>query len=107
MNKNPVFIAAILTAGFVFADGSKHDKGGAQHHHPSFEEMDANKDGKVSLEEFKSAAPKDAPAEKVEAKFKKFDTNADGSITKEEFDAAVQKMKEHTAANGDKAGGTK
>ena len=105
MKKSIVMIIAMLAAGFVFAADPQGGK--EANHHATFEEMDANKDGKVTLDEYKAAAPKDAPAEKVEARFKKIDANGDGVITKEEMDAATQKMKEHGGKHGDKAGGTK
>ena len=47
----------------------------------AFKKMDANSDGKVSLEEFKSGK-KDAAA--AEERFKKLDKNGDGSLTKDE-----------------------
>lgn len=92
MKKSVLMIVMMLAAGLVFAGEGKKEKG---KHGMSFETLDANKDGKITLDEFKAGAPKDAPAEKVEAKFKKIDANADGSVTKDEMDAAHQKAKEN------------
>lgn len=61
---------------------------------PSFEDVDTDSSGTVSLDEFKAAGPKDADASKAEAMFKSIDTNGDGSITKAEDDAFRSKMKE-------------
>lgn len=90
MKKSVLMIVAVLAAGLAFAGEGKKDKGGGDKPHrppPSFEQMDADKDGKVTAEEFKAAAPPKAPAEKIEAKFKKLDANADGSISKDEMPA--------------------
>jgi Ca2+-binding EF-hand superfamily protein len=56
----------------------------------AFERMDTNKDGKISLDEWKAAHPNDQNAE---AQFKKLDANGDGFLTKEEFQAAAQQSK--------------
>lgn len=53
-----------------------------------FTKKDADKDGKVSKEEFLKGA-KDAT--KAEATFAKKDTNKDGFISKEEFTVAPKK----------------
>jgi len=56
-----------------------------------FEQMDTNKDGKISLDEWKAAHPNDPNAE---AQFKKLDANGDGFLTIKEFQAAGQQVKE-------------
>lgn len=98
-----VMLAAMLASGAAFAEGDKKPgEGGKPRHHgpPPMEKLDTNKDGKVSFEEFKAGAPKDAPAEKVEAKFKKLDANGDGSITKDEF--AAMRPKDGDRPHGEK-----
>jgi Ca2+-binding EF-hand superfamily protein len=57
----------------------------------AFDRMDTNKDGKISLDEWKAAHPNDPNAE---AQFKKLDANGDGFLTKEEFEAAAQQSKQ-------------
>ena len=88
MNKRTlltVAIAALLSFPLALsaADEGKKKGGG-------FESMDANKDGKLSKEEF-SKNQKD-PA-KAESRFAQLDTNKDGFLSKEEV-AAGQKKKE-------------
>lgn len=53
---------------------------------PSFEKMDGNSDGALSLDEFKAGAPKGADSSKSEELFKKIDADGDGSISKAESD---------------------
>ncbi len=69
--------------------------GGARPHHkpPSFEQIDSNSDGGISLDEFESAAPKGADSSKSEELFKKIDADGDGSISKAESDAFKDKAK--------------
>jgi len=58
---------------------------------PSFEQIDSNSDGGISLEEFEGAAPKGADSSKSEELFKKIDSDGDGSISKAESDAFKDK----------------
>lgn len=69
--------------------------GGSRPHHkpPSFDQIDGNGDGGLSLEEFKSAAPKGADSSKSEELFKKIDSDGDGSISKAESDAFKDKAR--------------
>jgi Ca2+-binding EF-hand superfamily protein len=82
---------------------------------PSFEELDANKDGKVSLDEMKkhhetkmtehfkktdqngdgylSKEEHDSPMRPQMASFESLDSNGDGNVSKAEFDAAMEKRK--------------
>jgi Ca2+-binding EF-hand superfamily protein len=53
-----------------------------------FKKLDANGDGKVSLEEFKAGPIGKKDPAKAEEIFKKKDTNGDGSLSLEEFSAA-------------------
>jgi Ca2+-binding EF-hand superfamily protein len=64
---------------------------------PSFEKLDGNSDGALSLDEFKAGAPKGADSTKSEELFKKIDADGDGSITKaesEEFRAKRQEAQQ-------------
>jgi Ca2+-binding EF-hand superfamily protein len=54
---------------------------------PSFEKLDGNSDGSLSLDEFKSGGPKGVDDKKAEALFKTIDGDGDGSITKTESDS--------------------
>lgn len=56
---------------------------GMHRHPPAFDDLDANKDGKVTKDEF--AAP-------MAQRFGDIDTNGDGVITRDEFDAAHPPM---------------
>lgn len=64
---------------------------------PSFEKTDANSDGSLSLDEFKSGAPKGADASKIEEMFKSIDSDSDGAISKAEsetFKAEAKKAEQ-------------
>jgi Ca2+-binding EF-hand superfamily protein len=59
-----------------------------------FKGLDANKDGSITLEEFKNKKRKqEVPAEKLEARFTKMDADNDGSVTMEEFKKSLVKGK--------------
>ena len=80
--------------------------GGARPHHkpPSFEQIDNNSDGGISLDEFESAAPKGADSSKSEELFKKIDADGDGRISKAEAQANAPRLFAHfdqIDANGD------
>mgnify|MGYP001590635331 CR=1 FL=1 len=81
-----VITAASLTVPVMAAD----DKPDAGKHHPKvdkaevFKKADANADGQLSLDEFKTMAAKGDP----EKKFKAADADKDGALTLEEFKAA-------------------
>jgi len=78
-----------LTLGTVFAQEGR--KKGPPKDKPSIEEkfnrLDADKDGKLSLEEFKGKATKPEQIQRREKIFKMMDTNQDGFVTLEEFKA--------------------
>lgn len=61
---------------------------------PSFEKLDGNSDGALSLDEFKAGAPKGADSTKSEELFKKIDADGDGSITKAESEEFRVKREE-------------
>lgn len=52
---------------------------------PSFEEMDTNKDGKVSLDEYQASM-----AQMMKRRFDMLDTDKDGALTAEELKAGRQ-----------------
>jgi Ca2+-binding EF-hand superfamily protein len=54
---------------------------------PSFDTLDSDSSGSLSLDEFQSGAPKGADSAKSEALFKAIDSDSDGSVTKAESDA--------------------
>ena len=54
---------------------------------PSFDTLDADTSGALSLDEFKAGAPKGADSTKSEELFKAIDSDSDGSVTQEESDA--------------------
>lgn len=58
---------------------------------PSFETVDANSDGSLSLDEFQAGAPKGADSAKTEELFGKIDSNSDGAITQAEDEAFREK----------------
>lgn len=60
----------------------------------SFEKLDGNSDGALSLDEFKAGAPKGADSTKSEELFKKIDADGDGSITKAESEEFRAKREE-------------
>lgn len=58
---------------------------------PSFETLDGDSNGSLTLDEFKAGAPKGADSAKSEKLFKAIDTDGDGSVTKAESDAFKEK----------------
>lgn len=95
-------IALLAVGGFAAyaadaaAGGDHKDK--PKHERKTFEQLDADKDGKVTMAELKAGYP-DGNAERLEGMFKKKDANSDGSLSKEEYDA----KREHKDGGGDKA----
>ena len=80
--KNSVLLTALglaILAGGAIASG---DKEGGMHHRPhhSFEELDANGDGKLMQDEM---------AAHMQARFEGADTDGDGTLSKEELLARV------------------
>jgi len=68
-----------------------------RHPPPSFDKLDANGDGSISLDELESTrknmpAGKSGSADRAQAFLKKLDTNGDGSISKDEFAAFQSNM---------------
>lgn len=84
------FVAALacsLVVTAFAADGAKKDRDPAKF----FQKKDANSDGFLSLEEFKTGMPEKAAA-KAEGRFKSLDTSGDGKVSLDEFKAG---MKDH------------
>ena len=92
MKKSIVMLVAFASccgmAAFAAEGGDK-----PKHERKPFEQVDANKDGKISLDEFKGAMPKLDPA-KAEEIFKKKDKDADGSLSADEYNAAPKHKKD-------------
>lgn len=63
---------------------------------PTFESLDANKDGKLSKDEF---------PEQARAFFDMIDTNKDGFIDKQESDESIRRMREQFGGGGGMGGG--
>jgi hypothetical protein len=68
----------------------------------SFENMDADKDGKVTLEEFKAAQ-----AKLQELRFRQMDADGDGKLTKEEVDKSREGFGRGGMQRGGRGGGGK
>ena len=58
-----------------------------------FSRKDADSDGFLSLEEYKTGL-KDKALENADRRFKKIDTNSDGKLSKDEFKAGFPKPKQ-------------
>lgn len=96
LNKKTLTLA-VVAALAVAAPALAHNHGGSGKAHPkvTFEMLDANKDGGITLEELKAkmaAHPKkkltsEKAAQITERKFKRLDKNNDGRIDKAEFEA--------------------
>ena len=61
---------------------------------PSFESVDTDSSGGLSIGEFKAGAPKGADSSKSEELFKAIDSDSNGSVTKEEQDAFKAKVEQ-------------
>ena len=81
------FAVALITACVAFGAQVPTSQTGQKPRDPKkmFARLDTDRDGKVSLEEFKARGKDPAKREK---RFKKLDTNHDGFLSMEEFAAA-------------------
>ena len=104
-------LALALAVGTVYAeDGKKKDapKKPKLTAEQRFAEKDADKDGKVSLAEFKGKATKADQIEKKEKEFTALDTNPkDGFLSLEEFKAHAKAKKTEGKSDKHKEGGKK
>ena len=86
MSKWMVVVSMLtVTTWSMAADEVKQPPRGGDRH-PMFEAMDANKDGKVTADEFTAQG-----AEFAKKRFAAIDANSDGKITEDEFKAANDK----------------
>ena len=77
MSRTITAIAAAAAIGFIGVSNAAADD-------KKFEDLDTNKDSKLSLSEY-TAGKIDAEKTSAESKFKKLDANSDGSLTSDEF----------------------
>ena len=92
MNKRTllaVAIAALLSLPLALSAADEKKKGGG------FGAMDTDKDGKVSLAEYKASMSKSGKMDEgqIAARFKELDKNTDGFLTQEEYAAGQKKKK--------------
>ncbi|WP_169515998.1 EF-hand domain-containing protein [Gaetbulibacter saemankumensis] len=86
--------AVVLFAG-VQLSAAQQNSGNKRTPEKMFASLDADEDGMVTLEEFKSKKRKnEVPVERLEKMFKRMDANADGTLTLEEYQKAMEKRKE-------------
>jgi Ca2+-binding EF-hand superfamily protein len=81
-------IVGCCVSAAVAADGEKKRPDPEQ----MFKKRDANGDGSLSLEEFKTGMPEKALT-KADARFKKLDTSGDGKLSLDEFKAGLPPKK--------------
>jgi Ca2+-binding EF-hand superfamily protein len=79
--------AFALAADEKPATGAKGGEGKKRDPEEAFKKLDTNKDGSVSLEEFKAGPMGKRNPDKVDEFFKKRDKDASGSLSLEEFKA--------------------
>jgi len=77
-----------VTAALLAAPVSAADKP-APDPEKAFKRKDANGDGKLSLDEFKTGM-KDKALDNADKRFKRLDTDGDGAVSLEEFKAGMQ-----------------
>lgn len=80
-----------IASSLSFAQDTPPPAGGPKHQRPNpeeiFKKLDTNKDGAVSLDEFKAGPRAQKDPAKAEEIYKKIDANSDGKVTLEEFKA--------------------
>jgi hypothetical protein len=77
-----ITMLAMLVASSMAWAGSHHDHGKKNFERPAFSEVDANNDGDISFDEFKSYAEANP---RYKGLFEKRDENGDGMLSEDEF----------------------
>ena len=97
MHRYLILTVVMLAAGSAFSQQPQTEGRQGRHHDPNrlFQRADANRDGKISADEWKR---------KPEA-FSRLDQNHDGFITQDEAQSAVRRHQERQARRGDKVFG--
>lgn len=100
MVRKVIVAIVVMSLGFAASAGAAEGKGkkgddkkSAARVEKAFKKIDSNGDGKVSLDEFKTAR-KSAKPERLEAAFKRFDTDNSGELSFEEFRDGLAKARE-------------
>jgi Ca2+-binding EF-hand superfamily protein len=92
MRMRSIVTGGVLTAAAVLVLAA-HPATAADKPAPDFDKVfkrkDANGDGKLTLEEFKTGM-KDKALANADKRFKRVDANADGSVSIDEFKAGMQ-----------------
>jgi Ca2+-binding EF-hand superfamily protein len=90
MRPAPRFLAlAVVAAGLILPSLARAADKPAPDPEKLFARRDADKDGSLSLEEFKKGL-KDRALETADKRFKKLDTDGNGRISLEEFKAGIK-----------------
>jgi cytochrome c556 len=107
-----LLVVGVLATG-VYSQEKKEGKRGPGFQPLKFEEGDANKDGKLTKDEYCAASLKRFPEEKkekakewIERGWKRM-AGDKAELTKDEYDAAVKKMQEERKNRGGKKRGEK
>ncbi|MFZ9932388.1 MAG: EF-hand domain-containing protein [Chthoniobacterales bacterium] len=86
--KNHLIITTALVVGLTFLDSTLCHAQSASPKQKQFERIDTDKNGEISLEEFKA---KTKTPDTAEEKFAKIDTDKNGSLSLEEWTAKGKK----------------
>ena len=85
-------IAAAVSAALFLPAASAAEAKKAPDPEKIFAKKDANSDGSLTLEEFKTGL-KDKALENADKRFRKIDTNGDSKLSLDEFKAGMQPKK--------------
>ena len=90
-------LATLVAVGTSYAQEGGKKEGGKRPPRKTaeerFKDLDANKDGKLTLDELKGKATEPKQIERREKMFKDMDANGDGAVTLEEYKAFFEKMR--------------